>query len=235
MKIEVWSDYVCPFCYIGKRRLEMALSATGLQDKAEVVYKVFQLDPTTPAMSGGSSIEGLSKKYGISLQEAKQMMANVAEQAKTVGLSYNVEEMKVANTLDAHRLAKLGEAEGKSFAVTERLMSAHFIQGERVDDPIVLTAIADEVGISTERIATMLQSDEFKDSVQQDIAEAGEIGVQGVPFFVINRKYAISGAQPTEVFEQALRKVAEEEGITPQLKVLGDESQGICTDDHCDM
>ncbi|MGN7386432.1 DsbA family oxidoreductase [Sporosarcina sp. SAFN-015] len=235
MKIEVWSDYVCPFCYIGKRRLEEALKETGLESKAEVVFKAYQLDPNTPVGASGSVPEGLAKKYGIGLDEAKGMLQNVAMQAKTVNLDYDVDGMKVANTFSAHRLAKLSEAEGKGAAASERLLKAHFVNGEVIDSEETLLAIAEEVGLSMERAQQTLQSDEFADDVKKDIAEAGQLGVQGVPFFVINRKYAISGAQPAEVFTQALEKVAAEEGIQPQLKVLGSESQGVCTDDNCDI
>lgn len=235
MKIEIWSDYVCPFCYIGKLRLEEALESTNLASQVEVVFKAFQLDPNTPDNATGSTVDGLAKKYGVSLDEANGMMANVAEQAKTVGLDFNVEGMKVANTFNAHRLAKLGEQEGKAEAASERLMQAHFINGESLGDEATLLAIAEEIGLSKERAQQMFHSEEFAADVQKDIAEAGQIGVQGVPFFVINRKYAISGAQPKEAFEEALKKVAAEEGIQPKLQVLGGESQGICNDDNCEI
>ncbi|MCM3744958.1 DsbA family oxidoreductase [Sporosarcina luteola] len=235
MKIEIWSDYVCPFCYIGKRRLEEALKATDLEGKAEVVFKAYQLDPNTPVGAGGAVPEDLSKKYGISLDEAKRMLDNVAAQAKTVGLNFDVDRMKGANTFNAHRLAKLAEAEGKGDAVSERLLQGHFVEGEAVDNEDTLLAIAEGAGISKERAEQLLQSDEFANDVKIDIEEAGQIGVRGVPFFVINRKYAISGAQPVEAFTEALQKVAAEEGIQPQLKVLGTEGQGVCTDDNCDI
>ncbi|WP_353056513.1 DsbA family oxidoreductase [Sporosarcina luteola] len=215
MKIEIWSDYVCPFCYIGKRRLEEALRATDLEGKAEVVFKAYQLDPNTPVGAGSPVPEDLSKKYGISLDEAKNMLENVAAQAKTVGLDFDVESMKGANTLNAHRLAKLAETEGKGDAVSERLLQGHFVKGEAVDNEATLLAIAEEAGIPKERAEQILQSDEFADDVNRDIEEAGQIGVKGVPFFVINRKYAISGAQPVEAFAEALKKVADEEGIQP--------------------
>ncbi|MDN4606380.1 DsbA family oxidoreductase [Sporosarcina highlanderae] len=233
MKIEIWSDYVCPFCYIGKRRLEEAIESTNLGGQTEVVFKAFQLDPNTPESANGSAVEGLMKKFRVSLTEARQMMENVAEQAETVGLNFDVDAMKVANTYNAHRLTKLAEQEGKATAVSERILEGHFVKGEALGDEATLLAIAEEIGISKERVQQMLESDEFSDEVKKDISEAGQIGVQGVPFFVINRKYAISGAQTTQAFEEAIRKVAAEEGIQPQFKVLGGEGQGICTDDNC--
>ncbi|MCZ2260373.1 DsbA family oxidoreductase [Sporosarcina sp. G11-34] len=212
MKIEIWSDYVCPFCYIGKRRLEEALEETGLGDKVEIIYKAYELDPNSPKVSNQSMQEVLATKYNMSLDEAKNMTNNVVEQAKTVGLNYNYENMKPANTFDAHRLAKLAEKENLGEEVTESLLHSYFIEGEAIGTEEVLTRIAKTAGLSDERAKAMLTSDEFAADVKADIAEAREVGVQGVPFFVINRKYAISGAQPAETFADALRKVVEEEG-----------------------
>ncbi len=211
MKIEIWSDYVCPFCYIGKRRLEEALEQTGLGEKAEVVFKAFELDPNSPAVSDTLIKESLAKKYGMSVEEAKKMTDNVVDQAKSVGLNYNFDVMTPANTFNAHRLAKLAEQEGFDKTVSESLLKAYFIDGEKIGTEDVLLRIAEEAGISRDRAKAVLDSDEFADDVRMDIAEAQQIGVKGVPFFVINRKYAISGAQPAEAFANALRQAAEEE------------------------
>jgi len=211
MKIEIWSDYVCPFCYIGKRRLEEALEQTGLREKAEVVFKAYELDPNSPAVSDTLIKESLAKKYGMSVEEAKKMTDNVVEQAKAVGLNYNFDIMTPANTFNAHRLAKLAEQEGFDKTVSESLLKAYFIDGEKIGTEDVLLRIAEEAGISRDRAKAVLDSDEFADDVRMDIAEAQQIGVKGVPFFVINRKYAISGAQPAEAFANALRQAAEEE------------------------
>ena len=211
MKIEIWSDYVCPFCYIGKRRLEEALEQTGLGEKAEVVFKAFELDPNSPAVSDTLIKESLAKKYGMSVEEAKKMTDNVVDQAKAVGLNYNFDVMTPANTFNAHRLAKLAEQEGFDKTVSESLLKAYFIDGEKIGTEDVLLRIAEEAGISRDRAKAVLDSDEFADDVRMDIAEAQQIGVKGVPFFVINRKYAISGAQPAEAFANALRQAAEEE------------------------
>ncbi|ARF17201.1 DsbA family oxidoreductase [Sporosarcina sp. P3] len=236
MKIEVWSDYVCPFCYIGKRRLEHALKQVGLEEKSEVIFKAYQLDPNTPVASDQSVMEGLAGKYNVSKQEAKNMLNNIGEQAKTVGLHYQVDKMKTSNTLDAHRLAKLAEKHGVEKEVTERLLHGYFVEGERIDTEEVLVAIATEVGLDAKKTKEMLHSNDFDDEVKNDIEEAQEIGVQGVPFFVINRKYAISGAQPTEAFVEALEKIAEEEGMPkPKLRVLGTHDGGQCDDGACDI
>ncbi|MBE1555133.1 DsbA family oxidoreductase [Sporosarcina limicola] len=235
MKIEVWSDYVCPFCYIGKRRLEEALEETGLGDKAEIVFKAFQIDPNTPTTSDESIQEGLAKKYGMSVDETKKMTENVAAQAKTVGLDYDFDNMKPANTFNAHRLAKLAEEQGISGEMSERLLRAYFIDAEAIGENDVLLRIAEEMGLDQNRTKAMLESDEFTTDVKNDITEAGKIGVQGVPFFVINRKYGISGAQSAEEFASALRKVAAEEGVEPALKVLGEDAKGLCTDGSCEI
>lgn len=233
MKIEVWSDYVCPFCYIGKRRLENALQTTGLDAHANVSYKAYQLDPSTPVDSNKPMVDSLAQKYGVDMVQAKGMLENVAEQAKTVDLEYNINGMKEVNTFKAHRLAKLAEEEGLGEQATERLLHGYFVAGEAIGDDAVLLEVAKELGMNQDRVQEVLQSDEFTNDVNTDIAQAGQIGVQGVPFFVINRKYAISGAQPAEAFEEALRKVAEEEGIQPSLNILNTDDSGICTDGSC--
>lgn len=210
MKIEVWSDYVCPFCYIGKRRLEEAIESTGLGDKVEVVFKAYELDPNSPATSDKMMVEVLAEKYNTSVEEAKNMTDNVVEQAKTVDLAYDFENLRPANTFDAHRLAKLAEQEGLGAEAAEKLLKAYFVEAQQIGAHDVLLKLAEEVGISTARAKTVLESDEFAADVKSDIEEARQIGVQGVPFFVIDRKYAISGAQPAETFANALQKALEE-------------------------
>lgn len=234
MKIEVWSDYVCPFCYIGKRRLENALETTGFGSQTEVLFKAYQLDPNTPVDADGPEIDSLAKKFG-SKEQAQSMLENITEQAKTVGLDYNIADMKNSNTFKAHRLAKLAEQEGVADQVVERLLHAHFVEGKVIGHDHVLLDIAEDFGINRSRAEAVLNADEFTDDVNADIAEAGQIGVQGVPFFVINRKYAISGAQPAEAFADALRKVAEEEGIKPKLNMLNEADGGVCTDGNCEV
>lgn len=209
MKIEVWSDYVCPFCYIGKRRLEEAIEQTGLE--VEVVFKAYELDPNSPKESEEPIQVGLAAKYGMSVEEAKNMTDNVGEQAKSVGLDYDFKKMKPANTFDAHRIAKLAEQLGVAPEVSERLLKAYFVDGEKIGREDVLIRLAEEAGIPGGRAKEVLATDEFTDEVKMDIAEAGQIGVKGVPFFVIDRKYAISGAQPVEAFAEALKKAAQED------------------------
>jgi predicted DsbA family dithiol-disulfide isomerase len=211
VKIEVWSDYVCPFCYIGKRKLEQALEKTGLGAGAEVIFKSYELDPHSPETSEQSMVSVLAGKYGTTEAQAEGMTANVTAAAKEVGLEYNFSKMRPANTFSAHRLAKWADEQGKADQISENLLRAYFIENREIGLKEVLADIAEETGLERAEAEAVLKSDRFEKEVRADIEEARQLGVQGVPFFVINRKYAISGAQPDEVFEQALRQVAEEE------------------------
>lgn len=233
MKIEIWSDYVCPFCYFGKKQLEKAIEDTGYSGQVELVYKSYQLDPTTPIDSHSTVYESLAKKYGMSLEKAKEMTVGVTERAKEVGLNYDFSNLMEENTLKAHRLVKWAEQQGDVTALVESLLHSHFIEGKRIGQDDVLLEIAEKVGLEREEVAKVLADDVYKNEVEADIQEGLQLGVRGVPFFVLNRKYGISGAQPQEVFEDTLRKVAEEEGLQPSLKMAGTGDAGICTDDNC--
>ncbi|ETT82890.1 DsbA family oxidoreductase [Viridibacillus sp. FSL R5-0477] len=235
MKIEIWSDYVCPFCYIGKRQLEKALQNTGFSEQTQVIFKSYQLDPNTPAITDESMYEALAKKFGSTIEAAKAQTVGVAGRAKEVGLDFDFENMKPANTFKSHRLAKYAEAEGKAAEMTERLLRAHFIEAKQLGLTEVLVELAVEVGLNRERVLDVLNSDNYSSEVLADIQEASQIGVRGVPFFVLNRKYAISGAQPQELFEETIRKVAAEEGIQPTLKMMGVEGTDICEDGKCEL
>ncbi len=233
MKIEVWSDYVCPFCYIGKRRLEEAISSSGLSENIEIQFKAYELDPNSPATSDKSTYEILAEKYNTTLDAAKKMTESVSQQAETVGLTYDFDQIKHANTFDAHRLAKWAESEGKPAEVNERLLKAHFTEAQEIGRHEVLLDVIEEIGLDRQKAAEVLASNAFEVEVKQDVQEGMLLGVQGVPFFVINRKYAISGAQPAEAFADALKKVAEEEGILPKLQTLGQDDIGMCKDNSC--
>ncbi|ANU08917.1 disulfide bond formation protein DsbA [Planococcus antarcticus DSM 14505] len=234
MKIEVWSDYVCPFCYIGKRTLEKALVQSGFESQAEVSFKAYQLDPNTPTDSAVSTHESLAEKLGKTMEQAKEMTEGVAQHARSVGLEYNFDGMVEANTLAAHRLVKWAETQEKDAELTEQLMHQYFVEAKNVSNHEVLLNLAEAVGLPGDEAKKVLESDQFMAQVQVDIEEASQIGVQGVPFFVVNRKYAISGAQPLEAFVEALEQIAEEEGIRPQLKPMGKKKTSYCTGDSCD-
>lgn len=235
MKIKVWSDYACPFCYIGKRELEKAIQSTGFQGKIDVEFKAYQLDPGAPAEAEGTIYSSLAKKFGASEEQAKAQTAGIAARAKEVGLNYDFDAMKLGNTFKAHRLAKFAESVGKEKEMNERLLQAFFEEGAQLGNTDVLVALAKEVGLDEQAVRGFLADDQYATEVLSDIQQASELGIQGVPFFVINDKYAISGAQPTEVFEEAVKKVAEEEGLRPGLTMMGNGSAGTCSDGQCEI
>jgi len=236
MKIEVWSDFVCPFCYIGKRRLEMAIEQFPHKEQVEVEYKAFELDPNSPNYSGKSIHEMLANKYGMSIEQAKQSNEGIGKQAAAIGLIYNFDDMKYGNTFDAHRLAKLAKTKGKEHELTEKLLHAYFTESIDLGDVDALANIAEVVGIDRqEAIAVIQDKDTFANEVRGDEAIARQYGISGVPYFIINQKYAISGAQPTETFASALQKVWEEESRAPMFQELKiDNAEGVtCTDEGC--
>lgn len=235
MKIEVWSDFVCPFCYIGKRRLENAMEKFPHKEQVTLEYKSYQLDPTAEHIPGKNFYETFSELKGIPLEQVKTMNQQVGQQAATVGLNYNFDDMKYANTFDAHRVAKYAEEKGKGKEVTERFLHAYFTESELLSDYDTLIKLAAKVDLDKEEVEHVLQSDKYRNKVNEDIDVARQIGVQGVPFFVFNEKYAVSGAQPAEVFEEVLNKVWEEEQEKPILQSLNPEKSktSFCTDEGC--
>ncbi|QFT89147.1 DSBA-like thioredoxin domain protein [Bacillus sp. THAF10] len=237
MKIEIWSDFVCPFCYIGKRRLEAALEKFPHREEVKIEFKSFELDPTAKVDPDFTVYEMLAKKYGMPVEEAKRMSANVAKQAAEVGLTFNFDTAITTNTFDAHRLAKLAESKGVEKVVTERLMQAYFTDSEHIGDREYLKELGTSIGLEEAKIEEVLESDAYEKEVRFDQQEAREIGVQGVPFFVFNSKYAISGAQPGEVFLEALEKVWEEENGKPTLQAFESKKKSdtsYCSDDCCE-
>ncbi|MBO9129260.1 DsbA family oxidoreductase [Bacillus sp. 165] len=235
MKIEVWSDFVCPFCYIGKRRLEEVLDTFPHKDEVEIVYKSFELDPNASRDTNLSIQEILAHKYRTSVNEAKRMTEGVAQQAAAAGLQFNFDTMIPTNTLDAHRIAKFAETKGKDAKVTESLLKAHFTDSKHIGDHETLTELAVEAGLDRQEVQSILQGNDYTEDVRADESKAREIGVQGVPFFVLNNKYAISGAQSKDVFMGALQKVWEEEHAEVSLQSLSSAEGSVCTDDGCEI
>jgi predicted DsbA family dithiol-disulfide isomerase len=209
LKIEIWSDVMCPFCYIGKRKIEKALDEFPHKEKVEIEWKSFQLDPTTKSQPGKSTYDYLAEKYGRDKQWSIEMHANVTDQAKTEGLEYNFDKAIIANSFDAHRLSHLAKKYGKGNELEELIFKAYFTEGKDVSEGEILVELGKNVGLDETEIRNMLASNQYKDAVQNDIIEAQQIGVRGVPFFVLDRKYAISGAQPKEVFTETLEKAWE--------------------------
>lgn len=231
MKVEIWSDVVCPFCYIGKRRLEKALEDFIAKDKVEIVWRSFQLDPEMKYVPGQSVHEYLGKRKGTSTEEGKKMNDYMAAMAKEVGLEYNFDKAIINNTFDAHRLLHLAKKHQLQDQMKERLMAAYYTEGKNVGDLETLVALGEEVGLNGAEIRQTLQSNAYSQEVQTDLYQAQQVGVRGVPFFVFNNKYAVSGAQPTELFKEVLEKVWDEEKPT----VIGGEAAGFCSvDGVCD-
>ncbi len=208
MKIEIWSDIMCPFCYIGKRRFEAALNNFENKDKIEIEWKSFQLNPDMQTDPKKSINEYLSEIKGWSLSQAKAMNASVTEMAKGVGLNYDFDKVVVANSFDAHRLIQLAKKKGKGDVAEERLFKAYFTEGKNIADHDTLVLLGIDIGIAPEETKALLNSKQLSDEVNADIQEAQQLGIHGVPFFVIDRKYGISGAQESSTFLQALQKAS---------------------------
>lgn len=205
MNIEVWSDVVCPWCYIGKRRLEQALEQFPHRDAVNIVWRSFELDPHASEQVTESLDEMLARKYHTTRQNAAQMNERVSRIAGEVGLDYHLDKAKPSNTLDAHRLLHLAKAKGIQPQVKERLMQAYFTEGEPIGDHEALVRIATEAGLDAEDARATLASDAYADDVRADEARAAAFGISGVPFVAIDETYGVSGAQPTEVFLTALQ------------------------------
>ncbi|ASN07187.1 DsbA family oxidoreductase [Virgibacillus necropolis] len=237
MKIDVYSDFGCPFCYIGKRRLELALEQFSNKDKVTITYKSYELDPNAETNPDKTIHELLAGKYGMSVEKAKQSNENLANQAAELGLTYRFDTMQPTNTFDAHRLAKYAEKQGKGKEMTERLLQAYFTDSLHIGDYETLTKLAVEVELDSAAVLDVLESTDYAKAVRGDEQEAQQVGVQGVPFFVFNEKYAVSGAQPPDVFSEVIEKVWEEENEQPILQTLnpGKSETTYCTGDGCEV
>jgi predicted DsbA family dithiol-disulfide isomerase len=206
VKVEIWSDVVCPWCYIGKRRFESALAAFEHRDEVEVEWRSFELDPQAAPDTGEDPVERLARKYGMTREDALAAHARVTGLAAQEGLTYRLDVARPANTFDAHRLLHLAAERGLQAAAEERLFAAYFTEGRSLGDPETLVALAVEVGVDEAAAREMLRGDAYADAVAGDEREASELGISGVPFFVIDRRYGISGAQPAELIGQALER-----------------------------
>lgn len=212
IKIDIWSDIACPWCYIGKRRLETALKDFG-GSPVEVEYHSFQLNPAAPVDFNGTQSDYLAQRIRASADQVRSMNQQVTATAKADGLDYHLDDVKVTNTAKAHELIHFAKSQGKGSEMKERLLRAYFIDGRHVGHDADLADLAAEIGLDRDAALAALTSGAFRQAVADDKAHGEAIGVQGVPFFVVDGKYAISGAQPAELFLQALNKVqAERDG-----------------------
>lgn len=206
MNVEVWSDVMCPFCYIGKRKFELALAKFSQNEKIKLVWKSYQLDPSIPAGDDKNYVQHLQQKKGWGDRQTKEILDNVTQMAKGVGLDYHFEKAVVANSFKAHRFAHYAASLDKQDAAEEALFRAHFIEGQDIGSEDVLATIGAQIGLDKGKVIQMLASNDWVKEVEQDINDARYFGVSGVPFFVFNRKYAISGAQDESVFLNTIEK-----------------------------
>jgi predicted DsbA family dithiol-disulfide isomerase len=207
VEIDVWADVVCPWCYIGKRRLEQAIAESAHPAEVTVTYHAYELDPGAPVGDGSLVLPWLAERYGTDLEGAREMAERPAVLGRPDGLEINVDEQRRANSFDAHRIVALGLAQGGhalQAAVLERLYSAHFAEGRQIDDIETLQRLGAEAGLDGRRLSAVLASREYADQVRQDERAATEIGITGVPFFMANRKVALSGAHSAEVIGQLI-------------------------------
>jgi predicted DsbA family dithiol-disulfide isomerase len=203
LSIEVWSDVVCPWCYVGKRRIEKALEQFEHRDEVELRWRSFELDPTAPAQREHSSAEHLASKYGMTVEQAEGTNDQMTALAATEGLEYHLDRTRGGNSFAAHRLIQRALEEDLQDAMKERLMRAYFTEGEAISDRDTLVRLAEEVGIDGE---AALADEQYATAVREDEELAMRIGIRGVPFFVLGRRYGVSGAQPSELLLQALDK-----------------------------
>ncbi|MFD1770123.1 DsbA family oxidoreductase [Sphingobacterium suaedae] len=206
MKVEIWSDVICPFCYIGKRNFEAALEQFADKKNIEVIWKSFQLDTTIPEVATESYADYLVKRKGMAVEQVQGMLANVTQMATQVGLDYHLDQSVIVNSLKAHQLIQFAKSKNLGNEAEERLFKAFFIEGKNIADTETLAQLGKDFGLDESEIKTNLEDEKYKYEIAQDIQEAQNIGVTGVPFFVFDRKYAVSGAQPAEAFLETLSK-----------------------------
>jgi len=207
MQIEIWSDVICPWCYIGKRRFETALAQSGKREKINIIWRSFELDPDAPRQQPGTIRELLSHKYRVSLQEADEMIARVTSHAMEAGLEYRMDIARRGNTFDAHRLIHFAAERQAGEQAIESIMHAYFSEGLAVGDIVALAKLAPKFGIPESDAMMMLESDAYSTAVRDDESRAAGFGIAGVPFFVFDEKSGISGAQPVDVFANTLQQM----------------------------
>jgi predicted DsbA family dithiol-disulfide isomerase len=212
LTVEIWSDVVCPWCYIGKRRFEAALERFAHRDEVTVMWRAFELDPDAARDVPGTAAERLAGKYGMSIERALQLHAEMEERAAAEGLEYHLDRSKGGNSFDAHRMIHLAATYGHQADAQERLMRAYFTEGESLGVWDTLVRLMEEIGVDGAEAREALRLDKFAEDVREDEALAQQFGIQGVPFFVFDRRYGLSGAQPADVMLTALERAWEEAG-----------------------
>ena len=233
LRIDIWSDIACPWCYVGKRRLEQALARFAHRDDVEVVWRAFELDPSAPRVRdpGQSYAERLARKYGTTPAQAQAMIDRMVDTAAGDGLALRFDHIRPGNTFDAHRLLHLAHERGVQDALKERLLRAYLTEGQAIGEPDVLAPLAREVGLDEREVADLLAGDRCAAEVRQDEALARELGISGVPFFVLAGRLGVSGAQPADVLLGALDR-AWREFCPPDIVPIVEGA--VCGPDGCD-
>lgn len=229
MKIQIWSDVMCPFCYIGKRRFEQALEKFEHKDEIEVEWKSFQLNPNLVTDPTININQYLADIKGITIDHAKQLNDQVTQMAAEAGLTYDFDKAVVANSFDAHRFAHLAKQNGLGDEAEEALFKAYFTEGKNIADHETLAELGASIGLDKDEVAHTLKGNKYAINVNQDIAQAQQLGVRGVPFFVMDMKYAVSGAQPVDAFTQTIEKAYSEWVVNKTAKLE------IIEGDSCDI
>ena len=206
MQVEIWSDVVCPWCYLGKRRFEKALESFAHRDEVEVVYRSFELDPSAPQEADMPTVQRLAAKYGMTVSGAEQAQRQMEQRAAGDGLTFRMDGLRSGNTRDAHRLLQLAKVSGRQAQLMERLHSAYFTEQDSIFDHAALTRLASEAGLDKSEVTQVLAGDDYADAVDADELIARQLGATGVPFFVIDRRYGVSGAQPAATLANALER-----------------------------
>lgn len=235
MKIEIWSDVMCPFCYIGKQNFEAALAQFSDRKDLEVIWKSFQLDPSLPEIAQESFQDYLVKRKGMSLEQVNSMLSNVTMSAKQVGLDFHLDQSVIVNSIKAHQLIQFAKTKSLGNEIEERLFQAFFTESKNIADIATLIQLGKEIGLDEAELKTIFTDEKYLKLVQQDFEEARSLGISSVPFFVFDRKYAISGAQPVDVFLETLQgSFAEWRKLNPKTKLDIIEGQSCSTDGICD-
>jgi predicted DsbA family dithiol-disulfide isomerase len=206
LAVEIWSDVVCPWCYLGKRRFAAALAHFPQQADVTVTWRSFELDPEAPRVRDASAAEHIASKYGMSVEEAKESQAQMTEMAAAEGLHYDFDRVRGGNTFDAHRLIHLAAAHGRQDAANERLMRGYLSEGEPIGDRDALVRVIADVGIDADEAGAVLDGDAYAGAVRADEQLAAQLGIRAVPYFVLDRRYGVSGAQPAELLLRALER-----------------------------
>jgi predicted DsbA family dithiol-disulfide isomerase len=230
MKVEIWSDVVCPWCAVGRARFTKALAAFPHRDEVEVRWRSFELDPTSPHEAHGDLADHLSSKYGMSRADAEAKNQQLTELAAVDGLDFHFERARLGNTFDAHRVLHLAADRSVQDATKDRLFRAYFTEGEHIADHETLVRLGVEAGLDADEVRSVLASDRYADAVRADEAQARAYGINGVPFFVIDEKYGLSGAQPVDLLQSALAQAWTES--RPQLLQTTPAADG-CDDGSC--